>query len=71
MTVTLPETNIAAIDQMDVGLDLLRTEWLALHARPLLTDTMTDAIANTLNDAINTLEAVREAIDKGHGEAQS
>ncbi|MER8844018.1 MULTISPECIES: hypothetical protein [Mesorhizobium] len=66
MTITLPERDIAAIDQMDAGMDLLRTAWLALHTRDLLDDTMTDAIANTLNDAINTLRLVREAVNKAH-----
>ncbi|AID29566.1 hypothetical protein ACVILI_003448 [Mesorhizobium sp. USDA 4775] len=65
-TITLPGQNIAAIDQMDAGIDLLRTAWLALHSRDLLDDTMTDAIANTLNDAINTLRPVREAVNSAH-----
>jgi hypothetical protein len=66
--IVLPEKKIATIDQMDAGMDLLRTVWLALQERGSLDDTMLDAVANTLNDAINTLGPVREAVNKAHGE---
>jgi hypothetical protein len=58
---------VAAIDEMDAGLDKLRTAWLALHARALLTDEAVEAIANILNEAINTLEPVREELNAIHG----
>ena len=61
------ETNVAAVDQMDEGLDKLRAAWLALHARDLLTDEMVEAIANVLNEAIKTLEPVREELNDLHG----
>ncbi len=44
---------------MDAGLDLLRVSWAALHAGELLTENMIEAVANTLNDAINKLDPVR------------
>jgi hypothetical protein len=48
-------------------MDLLRCAWVALHAGETLDNTLLDAITNTLNDAINKLEPVREAVNRGHG----
>jgi hypothetical protein len=59
--------SVAAIDEMDRGLDKLRTAWLALHARDLLTDEAVEAIADIVNEAINALEPVREELKAIHG----
>jgi hypothetical protein len=58
----------AAIDQMDQGMDTLRTVWVALHSQDLLTDDMVDALASTLENAINTLALVREKVNAAHGD---
>ncbi len=68
--ITLPSKTLAAVDQMDAGMDLLRAAWLALHARDLLDEKMLDAVANTLNDAISTLEPVRATVNAAHGRAK-
>jgi hypothetical protein len=48
---------------MDAGLDLLRVALAALHASKLLTEEMIEAVANTLNDAINKLDPVRAELN--------
>ena len=68
-TLSIPPLDIAAIDAMDQGMDLLRVVWLALHSRDLLTEEMIDACANTLNDAVTKLVPVREALHQEHGQS--
>lgn len=67
--IILPAQKKHAIDQMDEGMDILRTVWCALHARQNLAEAEMDALANTLNTAILVLEPVREAINVAHGES--
>lgn len=49
-------TYIDGQDDLDRGLDLARTVWLALHVKALLTEETIKALANTLSDAISVLD---------------
>lgn len=57
----------ALIDQMDGGMDKLRTVWLALQAVGHLDEEALGAISATLDSAIEGLKPVRDAIGAAHG----
>ncbi|MEJ0092574.1 MAG: hypothetical protein WDN46_12550 [Methylocella sp.] len=56
------------IDQIDAGLDLLNTAFLALMAdRGFLDDDAISSVAATLQHAMNRLGPIREKINDEHG----
>ncbi|PSJ57403.1 hypothetical protein C7I85_22730 [Mesorhizobium soli] len=62
--------HVAPIDQMDEGMDMLRTCWAALQDMSVLDDKMVLSIRCTLAVAIETLKPVRETVNKAHGEGR-
>lgn len=68
--ITLPERREPVIDQMDLGMNLLHTAWLALMNAGWCDDNGVERACATLDHAISTLTAVREAVNKAHGEGR-
>ncbi|WP_378944296.1 hypothetical protein [Mesorhizobium sp. ANAO-SY3R2] len=67
--ITLPAKNIAAVDQMDEGMDTLRTCWSALQDMSVLDDEMILSVRCTLAVAIETLKPVRAMLNGEGGAA--
>jgi hypothetical protein len=65
--IVVPQRSVATIDQMDAAMDLLRVVSLALQGAEDPAAELVEAIANTLDEAINKLESVRAELNAKHG----
>lgn len=65
--ITLPAKTIAPVDQMDEGMDMLRTCWAGLQDMTILDDKMILSIRCTLDHAIETLQPVRAMLNRDGG----
>ncbi|WP_420959323.1 hypothetical protein [Brucella sp. IR073] len=69
--IIIPPKTRAPIDQMDQGMDLLRTVLAALQDQSFLDRTILQALTGVVFTAIETLEPVRAALNNaGTPEAQ-
>ena len=59
----------APIDQMDVGISLVKTAWLAMQDTGWVDADALMAISETLELALSILKPVREMINEQHGSA--
>lgn len=64
-------TSPAPIDQMDVGISLVKTAWLAMQDTGWVDDEALMAISETLELALRTLKPVRALLNEQHGRVPS
>lgn len=69
--VTIPAKNRLPIDQMEMGLDLLRTVHAGLQDHTFIDRDVLLAFSGTMFVALDVLEPVRDVLNKAHRETQN